>query len=92
MRLAIVHLSDIHIKHPQDKILSRAKQIAVGAFRVVAEADAVVVLCTGDIAQSGLPEQYRHAESFFGSIVGQLKAQLSPSKQFLGVVVIARQP
>lgn len=68
MKLLVVHLSDIHICTPRDEILSRANKIAAATFRELALVDGVVIVLTGDIAYSGLKEQYLLAEKWINEI------------------------
>ena len=57
-KLAVVHLSDIHVRGFEDPVLGAVAEI-VGACLVTArKADASLLVITGDIAFSGDPRQY----------------------------------
>lgn len=64
MKLAILHLSDIHIRDLANPALSRGRQIASTMSPLLPEVDAAVVVVTGDIAFSGVAEQYKLAEGW----------------------------
>ena len=83
MKLAIVQLSDIHIKTPEDFILSRAGEIVSAIRNVAPTADAFVLAITGDVAQSGTKSQYELAITFFGSIKDGLRKTGKPVSQFV---------
>lgn len=68
MTAVILHLSDIHIKSPQDPILKRANSIAACTFSSLPSASAVFIVVSGDIAFSGHANQYALAETFFVDI------------------------
>ena len=65
MKLALIHLSDIHLKKESDPILKRGSELASALRMTVAIADNIVILITGDIAFSGKPEEYQIASRFF---------------------------
>jgi len=62
-KLAVLHLSDIHIKTSSDIALGFSTLISSAAYDTVRNADACLVAITGDIAYSGSAAQYRDATS-----------------------------
>ncbi len=58
MQIALLHLSDMHIKSGSDAILSRADDIWGALHEAAPNATACLVIITGDVAYSGLPTQY----------------------------------
>ena len=68
MKIAILHLSDIHFRRERESnsIFERTEQIAA-AFRGLSEPriDACFVAVTGDIAYSGNSQEYSVALDFF---------------------------
>ena len=58
MTLAIQQLSDIHIQEANDPVLERSEKIAAALNPYLADADAVVILISGDIAQAGTKKEY----------------------------------
>ncbi|QSI78786.1 metallophosphoesterase [Niveibacterium microcysteis] len=75
MTIAILHLTDIHIKHADDAILSRSKQVAAAIKRHLEEASKVIFLLSGDIAQAGLKTEYDLAENFLTAIKSEIESE-----------------
>ncbi|HEX7965345.1 MAG TPA: metallophosphoesterase [Gammaproteobacteria bacterium] len=75
VKILLVHLSDIHIKSKSDGILSRAQLIAASIFSHLHQADVVFFVVSGDIAWSGLRDQYSEAKKFFSEIERHLLAE-----------------
>ncbi|WP_263375549.1 metallophosphoesterase [Granulicella aggregans] len=72
MKLAIVHLSDIHFKSASDVGLRRrAKLSNTIAFSRSPEEELIFVI-TGDIANTGDPAEYQIAIQFFTSLLADL--------------------
>jgi 3',5'-cyclic AMP phosphodiesterase CpdA len=72
MQIAILHLSDLHIKTSADPVLSRGDAIR-GAFHEAApNAGACLIVVSGDVAFSGLPAQYDLAHAFLDGIRAKL--------------------
>lgn len=64
-KLAVLHLSDLHIHSADDSILGFAERVASASFSLLRESDACVVAVTGDIAFSGSKDQYIAARDVF---------------------------
>lgn len=74
MEYSIIHLSDIHFIDEESKnfILDRASKI-VEIIHSVAYSTDVLIVVSGDIAQSGKQEEYQVASVFFSNIKTQLE-------------------
>ena len=83
MTMVVLHLSDIHIKHKSDPILTRAKNIAACIYASLPEASTVFILVSGDVAFAGKPEQYTLAQSFLGAIAAQIREEKSIPVRFI---------
>jgi GTPase SAR1 family protein/predicted MPP superfamily phosphohydrolase len=68
VQLAIVQLSDIHIKTADDLVLQKAHKIVSAIKSVSPTATAYLLAVTGDIAYSGIKDQYELALSFLSAI------------------------
>lgn len=58
-KLAIIHISDIHIKSNTDSCLKHAQDIATASYKLARDADACLLLITGDLAYSGAKKEYQ---------------------------------
>lgn len=58
-KLAVVHISDIHVKNSSDASLKKAPIIASACFSDARDADACLIALTGDVAFSGSDDQYK---------------------------------
>jgi predicted phosphodiesterase len=79
MKIAILHLSDIHIDIERHPVLRRADRIARAIAGTRYELEHLIILISGDIAQSGTAKQYELA----GRFLRELEAALTT--EFLGV-------
>jgi Calcineurin-like phosphoesterase len=75
MTVPILHLSDIHIHLPSDHVLSRASAIAQTLNPYLPDATAVVIVLSGDVAQSGQKGEYELASKLVDEVVAAVKAE-----------------
>jgi hypothetical protein len=78
MKTLILHLSDIHIKTPEDPVLARVEQIVNAVKNLDVGINALVCVISGDIVFAGTEEQYDLALGFLGEIKKKLDLELSP--------------
>lgn len=62
MTVVVLHLSDIHIYDARDSILGRGPQIASAVQRHLRDCAKLLIILSGDIAQSGQAAEYALAE------------------------------
>lgn len=70
MKLAFLHLSDIHFENDADWIVKKETEIAGACISSIFNEpiDAFFVIVSGDIANKGSVAQYKIAENFFTKI------------------------
>lgn len=87
MRIAIFHISDIHIENAEDTKVVNVKKISDALKSVVSgNIDCVWFIVSGDIANKGKQEQYSAAYKMFGSILSDIKRTYNLAKiEFLCV-------
>ena len=73
----MLHLSDLHIKGEDDKILKKHKLISSVLIPHLPTASAVFIVISGDIAQSGKKIEYERALRLFRDLVNDIKAEKS---------------
>ena len=75
MAIVLLHLSDIHIKGQQDKILALPEKIVSTIRSSLPVATHVFVVMSGDIAYSGKKDEYELAEKFVNEIVMSISSE-----------------
>lgn len=83
MNICVIHLSDLHIRHHEDFVLQKAREIASCAFEQFRESSHCLIAVTGDIAFSGQAEEYKLAEAFLGSIKETLSKESTTPIDFV---------
>jgi hypothetical protein len=79
MKIAMIHLSDIHIESATAPVLTRVQSIIAAGRPLFAESDAMILVVSGDIAFSGQASQYEIAYGFFTAILQSLRQEAPPS-------------
>lgn len=75
MRIAIIHLSDFHIK---DKDIINYNKVnglvsSLKSFEII---DAVMIIISGDIAYSGQPNEYKAFEKLKNTLIKKIKSEI----------------
>ena len=78
MKFAILHLSDFHLKKENSSwIIDRAHQVANAVKLSLTDCKRIYVVVSGDIANSGLVEEYEFAETFFSRLKSSLLSNIT---------------
>ena len=82
MKIAIVHLSDIHFKSSSDIGFRRREKLANTIAFSRSPEERLLLVVTGDVANTGSPDEYRVAEDFFRQLLIDLRmnAVVTPSE------------
>src|SRR5574343_1194106 len=86
MKAILIHLSDSHLQESNKSVANRFAEISATIRPMLAEAEGVFIVWTGDIANAGTAEEYQIAEAF----LDKLKAEIG--RDFPGPVVIVLSP
>ena len=70
MKVAILHLSDLHIdRNNYQWLINRTRQIVSAVWNDFSECNKIIITVSGDIVYSGKEEQYGYAKLFFKSLL-----------------------
>ena len=72
MKIAIIHLSDFHIKNGSKFIIEKIKKIN-DATTACGNIDEYVIVFSGDLAASGQIEEYKQSRFIFNTLINGLK-------------------
>lgn len=81
--IGIIHLSDIHIHDEKDLILKKVEKIYNATKNKLRSMEKVVIMITGDIAFSGMQDQYFTGINFFESLKVKLEDYINSNVEFL---------
>ena len=72
MKVAMLHLSDLHIgKDNYQWLLKRAEQIVPAVWNDFSDCGKIIIVVSGDIANTGTEEEYGYAKGFFRELLKQ---------------------
>lgn len=70
MKVALLHLSDLHIdRNNYQWITSKTNQIVSAVWNDFSECNKIIIVVSGDIVNSGKEEQYGYAKHFFKALL-----------------------
>lgn len=70
MKVAILHLSDLHInKDNADWLKKKACQIVPAVWNDFSDSGKIIIVVSGDIADTGTEVEYGYAKDFFRSLL-----------------------
>lgn len=84
-RALLIQLSDIHFSEPGDAVLKRTAEIAAAVQPLLPLASRVIIVVTGDIAQSGKAAEYELASGFIRSVAADIESRHGQSPEIITV-------
>jgi len=86
MKIAVVHISDIHFRLAGNPIAERAHHLVSAVTSEDPSVSPYLVIISGDVAFSGNPGEYQMATQFFDRLKGELQeVQANAQVWFFGV-------
>ena len=76
MKIAIIHLSDFHIKNGSRFIIEKIRKIS-DATSACGSVDECIIVFSGDLAWSGKMEEYKQSRFVFNNLITGLKEKLN---------------
>lgn len=86
MKILILHLSDVHIKDDNDVNLQRIEEM-IKSLNVIKGFSECIIVFSGDLANSGTINEYKHAEHLIGNIISKIKKSFLSEKQIYTLIV-----
>jgi predicted phosphodiesterase len=74
MRIAILHLSDFHVKE-NDRLSKEKIERFLESLNVLGKVDEHIIVFSGDLAFSGKESEYKKSRQVIGSIISGIKAK-----------------
>lgn len=84
-RALLIQISDIHFLESTDAVLKRSAEVAGAVQPLLPLATRVVLVVTGDIAQSGKPAEYQLAKGFIQAIAADIKRRHGQAPEIITV-------
>lgn len=88
MKLLLLHLSDIHIKDDKNPALNRYKEIGSTVISIAPEVSVIFIVITGDIAYSGIKEEYILATAFINNLINHIQQSSNVSSIPIHVLMV----
>jgi hypothetical protein len=86
MEIALLHLTDIHVKTGTEPVLGRVEAIKGAVHEGAPNASACIIVISGDVAFSGSQAEYDAAYAFFDDLRNQISSL--PSMKVVELVVV----
>src|SRR4051812_11803222 len=88
VRIAIVQLSDIHVREGRaNPVLATAERIASALAPDIVDCEATFLVITGDVAYGGKVVEYEEFSSFLGELQRLLADRSCPVRSLAAVVL-----
>ena len=83
MRILLLHISDIHFSRPNDAVSTRAGRIKDAVVGKCPDAAACIIVVSGDVANTGAPDEYEIAKRFFSELRSALQVAAIPQVEIV---------
>lgn len=72
MKILMLHISDTHIRDDNDVDINRIDKM-INSLSVIKGFEECIIVFSGDLANSGVINEYKHVEHFLGNIIKRIK-------------------
>lgn len=87
MKIAFLHISDLHIKDKLSVTPLRV-QALISTLNGVGHFDGIVIVISGDIAARGGQNEYKIASDFLGSLISGIKSSFSLNEKDIKLLIV----
>lgn len=84
-RALLIQISDIHFEGPGDAVVNRHAEIAAAVQPLLPLATRVILIITGDIAQSGKKTEYEVAKKFICTVASDIESRHGQAPEIITV-------
>ena len=85
MSFSVIHLTDIHLNDSDNIVISRTNELIDACRSELAKTDDVIIVISGDIANTGSDSEYEIAFDFISNIQAELNDYLITPVKILSV-------
>lgn len=87
MKIAFLHISDLHVKD-KSSVTPLRVQALISTLNGIGHFDGIVIVISGDIAAKGGQNEYKMASGFLGSLISGIKSSFSLNKKDIKLLIV----
>lgn len=88
MKVALLHLSDMHISTENAEwLINKTKQIVAAVWNDFSDCKKIIIVVSGDIANSGSEIEYSYAKKFFSALLKEFASKGQGNKELENKII-----